>query len=48
MPNIKEYFDGLVMKIGLSREVDRRIFLKTMLGTGFAAAIMPVTAQTCH
>ena len=46
MPNLKEDFDSLVAKTSLSGEVDRRTFLKTTLGTGFAAAVMPVTAQT--
>ncbi|WP_395823043.1 dienelactone hydrolase family protein [Collimonas sp.] len=46
MPNLKEDFDSLVAKTGLSGAVDRRTFLKTTLGTGFAAAVMPVTAQT--
>ncbi|AMO98606.1 prolyl oligopeptidase family protein [Collimonas arenae] len=46
MPNLEEDFDSLVAKTSLSGEVDRRTFLKTTLGTGFAAAVMPVTAQT--
>lgn len=31
MPDLKEDFDGLVTKTGLSGEVDRRTFLKTTL-----------------
>ncbi|MEO6917907.1 MAG: dienelactone hydrolase family protein [Collimonas sp.] len=46
MPNLKEDFDSLVAKTSLSGDIDRRTFLKTTLGTGFAAAVMPVTAQT--
>ncbi|SFH98301.1 carboxymethylenebutenolidase [Collimonas sp. OK307] len=46
MPNLKEDFDSLVAKTSLSDSVDRRTFLKTTLGTGFAAAVMPVCAQT--
>lgn len=44
--DLKEDFDSLVAKTPLSDGVDRRGFLKTALGTGFAAAVMPVTAQT--
>jgi carboxymethylenebutenolidase len=43
---LKEDFDSLVAKTPLSDGIDRRIFLKTALGSGFAAAVMPVTAQT--
>ena len=46
MQNLKEDFDSLVAKTSLSDGVDRRGFLKTALGTGFAAAVMPVTAQS--
>jgi carboxymethylenebutenolidase len=46
MPNLKEDFDSLVAKTSLSDDVDRRTFLKTTLGTGFAAAVLPVSAQT--
>lgn len=46
MRNMKEDFDSLVTKTPLSDGVDRRGFLKTALGTGFAAAVLPVTAQT--
>src|ERR1035437_9032562 len=33
-------------KTPLSEGVDRRVFMKTALGAGFAAAVMPVRAQT--
>lgn len=46
MSNLKQDFDSLVAKTSLSDDVDRRTFLKAALGTGFAAAVMPVTAQT--
>ncbi|HEY0845168.1 MAG TPA: dienelactone hydrolase family protein [Noviherbaspirillum sp.] len=46
MQNIKEDFDSLVAKTPLSDGVDRRGFLKTALGTGFAASVLPVMAQS--
>ena len=46
MPNLKDDFDSLVGKARLSDDVDRRTFIKTALGTGFAAAVLPVCAQT--
>jgi carboxymethylenebutenolidase len=46
MDHMKEDFDSLVGKTSLSDGVDRRGFLKTALGTGFAAAVMPVVAQS--
>jgi carboxymethylenebutenolidase len=46
MDRLKEDFDSLVAKTPLSDGFDRRVFLKTTLGTGFAAAVMPVTAQS--
>jgi carboxymethylenebutenolidase len=46
MNHLKEDFDSLVAKTPLSDGLDRRDFLKTALGTGFAAAVMPVLAQT--
>ncbi|AIY39959.1 Dienelactone hydrolase family [Collimonas arenae] len=46
MTNLKENFDSLVAKTSLSDNVDRRVFLKTTLGAGFAAAVLPVSAQT--
>jgi carboxymethylenebutenolidase len=46
MQHLKEDFDSLVAKTTLSDAVDRRVFLKAALGTGFAAAVLPVSAQT--
>jgi len=46
MNDMKKDFDSLVADTPLSDAVDRRVFLKTALGTGFAAAVMPVCAQT--
>jgi carboxymethylenebutenolidase len=45
MDHLKEDFDSLVAA-PLSDGCDRRDFLKVALGTGFAAAVMPVSAQT--
>lgn len=45
MENLKEDFASLVAKTSISDGVDRRGFLKTALGTGFAAAVLPVCAQ---
>lgn len=39
-------FDSLVAKTPLSDGVDRRNFMRTALGVGFASAVMPVVAQT--
>jgi carboxymethylenebutenolidase len=46
MRNFKDDFDSLVGKTALSEDMDRRGFMKTALGTGFAAAVLPVAAQT--
>ena len=46
MNDLKEDFNSLVGKTPLSDGVDRRDFLKTALGTGFAAAVLPVSAQS--
>ncbi|MBC7500168.1 MAG: dienelactone hydrolase family protein [Herminiimonas sp.] len=46
MGNMKEDIDSLAGKTILSDGVDRRVFLKTAIGTGFAAAVLPVAAQT--
>lgn len=46
MDHLKEDFDSMVAKTPLSDGVDRRDFLKTALGAGFAAAVLPVVAQT--
>jgi carboxymethylenebutenolidase len=45
MHHLKEDFDSLIAKTPLSNSVDRRTFLQTALGTGFAAAVLPVAAQ---
>jgi carboxymethylenebutenolidase len=45
MNDLKEEFDSLVAKTRWSEGVDRRDFIKTALGTGFAAAVLPVNAQ---
>lgn len=42
---MKADFDSLLAKTALSDGVDRRRFMKAALGTGFAAAVMPVAAQ---
>ncbi|MES2070252.1 MAG: dienelactone hydrolase family protein [Pseudomonadota bacterium] len=39
-------FDSLVGKSSLDEGVDRRGFIKVAMGTGFAAAAMPICAQT--
>lgn len=46
MDQLKQDFDSLVGTTPLSEPLDRRTFLKTALGTGFAAAVLPVCAQT--
>lgn len=46
MENLKEDFASLVAKTALSDGVDRRGFMKAALGTGFAAAVLPVCAQS--
>lgn len=46
MNDLEQEFDSLVAKTRLSDGVDRRDFLKTALGTGFAAAVLPVNAQS--
>ena len=46
MEHLKDDFASLNAKTPWSDSVDRRAFLKTALGTGFAAAVMPVSAQT--
>ncbi|HEY4318388.1 MAG TPA: dienelactone hydrolase family protein [Herbaspirillum sp.] len=48
MHDIKDEVDPLIPKTTLFDDGDRRNFLKVALGTGFAAAVMPVTAQTIH
>lgn len=46
MNHLMEEFDSLVGRRALSDGADRRTFLKTAIGTGFAAAVLPVCAQT--
>lgn len=46
MDNLKEDFDSLVAKTSISDGVDRRGFLKTALGSGFAAAVLPIAAHS--
>jgi carboxymethylenebutenolidase len=46
MQKLNDDFDSLVGKTRLSDDVDRRTFIKAALGTGFAAAVLPVSAQT--
>lgn len=46
MPHMKEDFDRLVSRMPLSEPLGRRDFLKTTLGAGFAATVLPVMAQT--
>jgi carboxymethylenebutenolidase len=45
MQDMKEDFDSLVAKTPFSEGVDRREFMQAALGTGFAAAALPVMAQ---
>jgi carboxymethylenebutenolidase len=45
MDDLKRDAESLLAKTSLSDGVDRRDFLKVALGTGFAAAAMPVAAQ---
>ena len=45
MDDLKQDAESLLTKTSLSDGVDRRDFLKVALGTGFAAAAMPVMAQ---
>jgi carboxymethylenebutenolidase len=46
-PMLKEEFDTLVPAQGsFDTTVDRRSFVRTSIGTGFAAAVLPVMAQT--
>jgi carboxymethylenebutenolidase len=46
MQDLKADFDSLVGTTSLSDGVNRRGFIKTALGTSFAAAVLPVTAQS--
>jgi carboxymethylenebutenolidase len=46
MDHLQEDVDSMVTKTPLSDGTDRRKVLKLALGSGFAAAVMPVAAQT--
>ncbi|MBB5392569.1 MULTISPECIES: dienelactone hydrolase family protein [unclassified Herbaspirillum] len=46
MNDFRKDLDSLLGQSSLSGAPDRRTFLKTALGTGFAAAVLPVCAQT--
>lgn len=46
MNDFRNDIDSLLGKTSLSESTDRRTFIKTALGTGFAAAVLPVCAQT--
>lgn len=46
MEQLENDIHSLAGKTPLSDALDRRTFLKTALGSGFAAAVMPVCAQT--
>jgi carboxymethylenebutenolidase len=46
MHELKQDFDRLVAKTSLSDDLDRRGFIKVVLGSGFAAAVLPVAAQS--
>ena len=43
---VQQDVDSLVAGKGISDKLDRRSFLQATVGTGFAAAVMPVCAQT--
>lgn len=44
--DFKQDFDSMVGTSPMAGGTDRRGFIKAALGTGFAAAVLPVTAQT--
>jgi carboxymethylenebutenolidase len=46
MSYLEEDCESLIAKTLLSDKLERRDFLKTALGTGFAAAVLPVAAQS--
>ena len=46
MKDLVQDGDSLVGASGFEDGVDRRVFLKAAIGTGFAAAVLPVEAQT--
>jgi carboxymethylenebutenolidase len=46
MKELEQDFDSLVAKTSLSDDLGRRSFMKVTLGSGFAAAVLPVAAQS--
>lgn len=46
MKDLELEIDSLAAKTPLSAALDRRLFLQAALGSGFAAAVLPVCAQT--
>jgi carboxymethylenebutenolidase len=46
MDDLKRDAESLLTKTSLSDGVDRRDFLKVALGTGFAAATLPVSRRS--
>lgn len=46
MAGMKEMLDSMAPQASTAVGLDRRDFLKVALGTGFAVAVMPVSAQT--
>lgn len=46
MPHATEDFNSLLPRSLLSEQLDRRTFIKTTLGSGFAAAVLPVIAHS--
>jgi carboxymethylenebutenolidase len=46
MKNLTHDFDSLVANTSLSDDLDRRSFMKVALGSSFAAAVLPVAAQS--
>lgn len=46
MDYVKEELDSLAGKTSLGEDMDRRVFMKSALGVGFAGAVLPVIAQT--
>ncbi len=46
MGNLKNDVDSLVGNAKLTADQDRRTFIQTTVGVGFAAAVLPVCAQT--
>ena len=46
MEDLQQDVASMIVKTSLSDGVDRRNFIKTAIGGGFAAAVLPVSAQT--